>query len=408
MPNVKALASQFHAKSNALMDGDRRIQAGFAKTAASSKRLPIEALDRAGLKDTKNPLLQDIYGLTRKYNVAWRPVELEHNLEIRSRRISRLDNILYLISQYYTEKRVNDGSTRPARWAALTLLWKAILSELDLLGALPLTTPSDFRQVTDNFATQSYWLERIDTMNRPGFELSAAFETWLKQTQANTGSRFRKDSFWEWVRLGNSRDITNRLTVKYDDGEGQVLYDNHVHFDDQNKVRDCKDQAFSTQTHRTHASGNGWAIWVCSTPMVQRVGVQLAHRVFTGSHTLGKFHHSSFLGGAAVTAAGEWVVENGVIKVITAKSGHYKPRTQDMFRFVGLFREIPGDALIRPNLLDRTEADKKIKFYRVADFRAMGTGATPVKKADFTAKMPDWANKSMTENGDLMANQLPT
>jgi len=40
-----------------------------------------------------------------------------------------------------------------------------------------------------------------------------------------------------------------------------------------------------------------------------------------------KFHHSSFLAGAAVAAAGEIQIFDGEIKRISARSGHYKPTT---------------------------------------------------------------------------------
>lgn len=40
---------------------------------------------------------------------------------------------------------------------------------------------------------------------------------------------------------------------------------------------------------------------------------------------LGRFHHSSFLGGAAIGAGGEWIVEKGRIRVVGGSSGHYRP-----------------------------------------------------------------------------------
>jgi hypothetical protein len=45
----------------------------------------------------------------------------------------------------------------------------------------------------------------------------------------------------------------------------------------------------------------------------------------SNEQTRGKFHHSSFLAGAPVAAAGDIRVENGVIKAISRKSGHYRP-----------------------------------------------------------------------------------
>jgi hypothetical protein len=39
----------------------------------------------------------------------------------------------------------------------------------------------------------------------------------------------------------------------------------------------------------------------------------------------GKFHHSSFLAGRAVKAAGDWMVINGEVYMMAAMSGHYHP-----------------------------------------------------------------------------------
>lgn len=40
---------------------------------------------------------------------------------------------------------------------------------------------------------------------------------------------------------------------------------------------------------------------------------------------VGKFQHSSFLSGDKVAGAGEWQVQDGIIKKISGRSGHYKP-----------------------------------------------------------------------------------
>jgi len=43
------------------------------------------------------------------------------------------------------------------------------------------------------------------------------------------------------------------------------------------------------------------------------------------NYTFGQFHYSSFLAGKPVAAAGEMVIEKGIIKTVTDGSGHYKP-----------------------------------------------------------------------------------
>ncbi len=74
-------------------------------------------------------------------------------------------------------------------------------------------------------------------------------------------------------------------------------------------------ELFDTAACETAHSGPGWAIYVVS-PRGQW---------YAGTHRVGAFHHSSFLAGRPVLAAGEMQVANGVLKVLTAKSGHYQP-----------------------------------------------------------------------------------
>jgi hypothetical protein len=42
-------------------------------------------------------------------------------------------------------------------------------------------------------------------------------------------------------------------------------------------------------------------------------------------HARGRFHHSSFLAGGNVAAAGELAVIDGVLQLLTDSSGHYRP-----------------------------------------------------------------------------------
>jgi len=73
---------------------------------------------------------------------------------------------------------------------------------------------------------------------------------------------------------------------------------------------------FDTSSASSHASGEGSAIFVMKPD-----GKIYASKY----HEAGAFHHSSLSQGNEVAAAGELVVENGVLKEISNQSGHYQP-----------------------------------------------------------------------------------
>ncbi|KAL2250752.1 UNVERIFIED_CONTAM: IQ domain-containing protein IQM3 [Sesamum indicum] len=64
-------------------------------------------------------------------------------------------------------------------------------------------------------------------------------------------------------------------------------------------------------------------------------------RLYIGEKKKGLFHHSSFLAGGATLAAGRLIAEDGVLKCISAYSGHYKPTDERLGSFL-LFLEENG------------------------------------------------------------------
>jgi len=73
----------------------------------------------------------------------------------------------------------------------------------------------------------------------------------------------------------------------------------------------------------------GMAIWVMSPQNV----------FYTASHDVGVFHHSSFLAGGFVRAAGEWAVDNGQVKYINNQTGHYMCSTQQLANAAGFLKQ---------------------------------------------------------------------
>ena len=78
-------------------------------------------------------------------------------------------------------------------------------------------------------------------------------------------------------------------------------------------------------------------------------------RLYINRKMPGRFHHSSFVAGGAVKAAGSIVVEDGVLKQLTTWSGHYRPKDSDVAMFLEWLRAKQVDMsdvellLVKPN-----------------------------------------------------------
>jgi hypothetical protein len=72
---------------------------------------------------------------------------------------------------------------------------------------------------------------------------------------------------------------------------------------------------------------NGKLFSTTSSPNERAIFVMDEHgNIFAStSYEIGEFHHSSFLGGRPVAAAGEIEVHNGVLLTLSDRSGHYAP-----------------------------------------------------------------------------------
>ncbi|MET3134153.1 hypothetical protein AAKU55_004448 [Oxalobacteraceae bacterium GrIS 1.11] len=82
--------------------------------------------------------------------------------------------------------------------------------------------------------------------------------------------------------------------------------------------------------------------------------------MYSHEHVENEFHHSSFLAGDAVLAAGMIRAKDGWITVLDPKSGHYKPRLQDFFKLVSVLHR---KGALREAKIHWAEyaADKKIE-----------------------------------------------
>lgn len=165
---------------------------------------------------------------------------------------------------------------------------------------------------------EKYWKE-LRAPHYAGFVLESIFKEWEKaKTYKNLDDWVES----EWLPMARaSKDPSHaykvaqleKNRVAYLKGRGnRKPYLIRFH---RGRVYAANGHRFHTGDHSTAFSGKGWAIFVMSP----------TGHIYSGSHDVGKFHHSSFLSGGPVLSAGEWVVHKGKVLAVTAKSGHYKP-----------------------------------------------------------------------------------
>jgi hypothetical protein len=327
---------------------------------------------------SKNRTLGTVYQLCQQYNAL--PPTAGNKA-----RIDLIHLIARMAGDYLTSKPPQGSYKNTLRWEGLTDVLEQLGAESKAAGVRMITGPTDYRKIDDSH--RSYWLELLDPMHRAGFSLSPKYSTWLTDTTAIQ----TKKSFWAYIGTKASGSDSSTDVAYLNEGQGPKQY--QVEFDASGLlVESIGDQPYSTRLHETAFSGDGWAIFVVSP----------TGELYSASHIVGKLHHSSFLGGRPVMAAGELVSEDGVVKVLTAKSGHYRPSPDDLLRMVRQFPMIPSDAVIRPDLQDEKHL-KYVAFYRVGDFRAKGLNAKPVSQQDALASLPAWARapKAMDQFDDI-------
>ncbi|NGX58713.1 MAG: Phosphocholine transferase AnkX [Chlamydiae bacterium] len=173
----------------------------------------------------------------------------------------------------------------------------------------------------------SYWFEYLDPLHRIGPEVKVHIDTWL------------------------ASDIPNYFiyleTVEYDPLLNQFApFENQVEYflTDQERVEHrlnfengmcyLNDLPFDTgESFSLHSDEPGLAIFT----------VGLDGEVYVNSHIKYKIHHSSEFAGGEVISAGELKAEDGIIKELSNKSGHYSPKHREVMLMLEVFYQKLGD-----------------------------------------------------------------
>ncbi|KAG6588050.1 IQ domain-containing protein IQM5, partial [Cucurbita argyrosperma subsp. sororia] len=166
-----------------------------------------------------------------------------------------------------------------------------------------------------------HWLEAIDTRHRYGHNLHLYYDVWFV-SESN-------QPFFYWLDIGDGKELSlekcprttlQKQCIKYLGPKEREAYEVVV----QNGRLVYKQSGSIVETQE----GTKW-IFVLST----------TRSLYVGQKKKGLFQHSSFLSGAATTAAGRLVAHDGVIQAIWPYSGHYHPTEANFQEFLSFLKE---------------------------------------------------------------------
>ncbi|MED6207625.1 hypothetical protein PIB30_037412 [Stylosanthes scabra] len=166
-----------------------------------------------------------------------------------------------------------------------------------------------------------HWLEAIDPRHRYGHNLHMYYDIWFESQSTQP--------FFYWLDIGDGKELNlekcpratlQRQCIKYlgpkEREEYEVVVENgKLVYKQDGRVVDTDEKS-------------KW-IFVLST----------TRSLYVGRKQKGTFQHSSFLSGAAITAAGRLVAHQGVLEAIWPYSGHYHPTEENFKEFISFLED---------------------------------------------------------------------
>ncbi|XP_010908684.1 IQ domain-containing protein IQM1 [Elaeis guineensis] len=166
-----------------------------------------------------------------------------------------------------------------------------------------------------------HWLEAIDPRHRYGHNLHFYYDVWSASEST--------EPFFYWLDVGDGKEVNiekclrSKLQSQYIKYLGPNERESYEVIVEDGKLVYKQSQEFVNTTE-----GSKW-IFVLST----------SRALYVGQKKKGTFQHSSFLSGAATTAAGRLVAKEGDLKAIWPYSGHYLPTEENFKEFISFLQD---------------------------------------------------------------------
>ncbi|KAG6513398.1 IQ domain-containing protein IQM6-like [Zingiber officinale] len=172
-----------------------------------------------------------------------------------------------------------------------------------------------------------HWLEAIDPRHRYGHNLQFYYDRWLQCESMQP--------FFYWLDVGEGKEVNleqhctrsklQQQCIKYLGPKEREAYEVIIDDDDGKFLYRQSRQVLDTSDG---PKGAKW-IFVLST----------SKKLYVAEKKKGTFQHSSFLAGGATSAAGQLVVEDGILKAVWPHSGHYRPTEKNFQEFMRFLEE---------------------------------------------------------------------
>lgn len=208
----------------------------------------------------------------------------------------------------------------------------------------------------------NYWLEGLDPKHRSWGHMNPQFfNDWMADA-TNTLN------FFDWLEAKNLGQNLPQVQYLAPDerwkymcvfGEDKIMYRHQASLGTRG-TGDIPLERFTTWGLETAHSGENYAIWVCSPGGI----------FYTNTHKVSEFHHSTFLAGGRVLAAGEWVVTAGKLLLISHKTGHHAASPANLFSAMKLLQDRIDISRTVVHVVDF--ASKTERFVTATDFMAKG------------------------------------
>ncbi|KAG0592111.1 hypothetical protein M758_1G195200 [Ceratodon purpureus] len=193
-----------------------------------------------------------------------------------------------------------------------------------------------------------HWLEAIDARHRYGHNLRPYYLHWVELETV--------EPFFYWLDLGAGRQVEVQKCSRATLLDQQIKYlspDQRIPYE------------VSIYNGKLFYKLSGELVHTGSTKTDRWIFVMSpAGGFYVGKKIKGVFQHSSFLAGGATTAAGRLVVEHGVLKLMEAHSGHYRPSPENFEGLVQILIASGADLhlakvqLVSDDLLEKRKAKK--------------------------------------------------